>query len=103
MRHRRVLSHDASCSCGGGGYMLLVATPRVRVVVYSRVPGELVGSTEALGASRERAGVRLLARVRADMASLVFKAVEGLLAQRTLVRAWEVVALVFVGAGLSIL
>lgn len=83
--------------------MLLVATPRVRVVMYPRMSGELVGSTEALRASGERAGVRLLARMCADMASLVFKAVEGLLAQRTLVRAWEVVALVFMGAVLGVL
>jgi hypothetical protein len=39
---------DNTCSgSGGGGSMLLVAASRVGVVVYPRVPGELVGAAEA--------------------------------------------------------
>jgi hypothetical protein len=67
----------------------LVASTRVRVVVNSRVTGELVGSGELLAAARELAGVRLLAGVSADMSRLVLKTVEGLVAERALVRARE--------------
>lgn len=102
MCDRGVLAHEASGSGSRGGDMLLVSASRVGVVVYPRVPGELVGPAEALRASGEGAGVRLLARVGANMASLVLEAVEGLLAQRALVRAREVVPLVVV-RGLCVL
>ena len=89
---RRVVVH-ASLDCGGCGSgcdMLLVAATRVGVVVDARVTRQLVGSAEALGAARELAGVRLFARVRPDVAGLVLEAVEGLVAQRTLVRARQI-------------
>lgn len=79
---------------GGGGCgsrdMLLVAAARVGVVVYSRVARKLVGTAEALGAAGELAGVRLLAGVRPDVARLVLEAVEGLVAERALVGARQV-------------
>ena len=60
------------------------------------VPRELVGAGEALGAAGEGAGVGLLARVGADVASLVLEAVESLIAERALVGAREVLARLFV-------
>ena len=70
--------------------MLLVAATRVGIVVDARVTRQFVRSAEALGAARELAGVRLFASVRPDVAGLVLEAVEGLVAQRTLVRTWQV-------------
>ncbi len=67
--------------------LALVTTTRVGVVVDPRVPGQLVGARELLGAARELAGMRLLAGVSADMSGLVLEAVEGLVAERALVRA----------------
>lgn len=80
----------------GSGSMLLVPSARVGVVVYPRVARQLVGATEALGAARELAGVRLLARVGADVSGLVLEAVEGLVAQRALVGARQVGTMVLV-------
>lgn len=70
-----------------GLLLALVTTARVGVVVDSRVPGELVGAGELLGAAGELACVRLLAGVGADMSGLVLEAVEGLVAEGALVRA----------------
>lgn len=67
--------------------LALVTTARVGVVVDSRVAGELVGARELLGAAGELAGVGLLAGVGADVSGLVLEAVEGLVAERALVRA----------------
>ena len=67
--------------------LALVTTTRVGVVVDPRVPGQLVGARKLLGAARELAGMRLLAGVSADMSGLVLEAVEGLVAERALVRA----------------
>lgn len=85
-------------SGGGGGSssMLLVAPTRVGVVVYSRVTSEFVGSAEALGASGELAGVGLLASVGTDVSGLMLEAVEGLVAERTLVRARKIRTVVLV-------
>jgi len=69
--------------------VLLVALPRVGVVVYPRVAGQLVGARELLAAAGELAGVRLLTRVGADVTSLVLEAVEGLVAQGALVGSRE--------------
>lgn len=92
----RVVVH-ASLHCGGGCcrccHMLLIAASRVGIVVDTRVPRELVRSAEALRAAWELASVRLLARVRADMSRLVLQTVEGLVAQGTLVRSWQVGAM----------
>lgn len=102
------LVHDSSlggggsgCSSCGGGGMLLVTTSRVGVVVNARVTGQFVRATEALRASRELAGVRLLAGVSSDVTSLVLEAVESLVAQRTLVRARQVRAHFSLGRGLT--
>lgn len=62
-----------------------VASLRVGVVVYPRVAGQLVGAGELLAATREGAGVGLLARVSSDVASLVLETVEGLVAHGALV------------------
>lgn len=75
--------------------VVFVALPRVGVVVYPRMAGQLVGAREFLAAAGELAGMRLLSRVRPDVPSLVLEAVEGLVAQRALVRARQL------GRGLS--
>lgn len=67
--------------------LALVAASRVGVVMDSRVAGQLIRARELLTAARKLAGVRLLASVSADVSSLVLEAVEGLVAQRALVRA----------------
>lgn len=67
--------------------LALVTTTRVGVVVDPRVPGQLVGARKLLGAAWELAGVRLLAGVGANVSCLVLEAVEGLVAERALVRA----------------
>lgn len=58
--------------------------------------GEFVGSAEALCASGELASVGFLASVGADVSSLMLEAVEGLVAERTLVRSREVRTVVLV-------
>lgn len=50
---------------------VLVASPRIGVVVYPGVAGKLVRPGELLAAARELASVRLLASVRADVPRLV--------------------------------
>lgn len=99
MVHVRGVHHVSlrSTSGSGGEGMLLVASSRVGVVVYPRVPGELVGAGEALRAAWELAGVRLLAGVSADVPRLVLEAVEGLLAERTLVGTGQVCSRLFLG------
>lgn len=82
-----------SDSGGGSSSILLVSSARVGVVVYPRVPGEFVGPTEALRASRESACMWLLACVGANVARLMLKTVESLLTQRALVRPRQVLAL----------
>ena len=100
--HNSGLSGGGGCgSCSSGGGMLLVATARVGVVVNARVTSQLIGTTEALCAARELAGVGLLASVSADVTSLVLEAVEGLVAQRTLVRTRQVRAHILLRRGLS--
>lgn len=77
--------------------MLLVAATRIRVIVDSRMAGQLVRSAETLGAAWELAGVRLLASVRPDVSRLVLETVECFVAERTLVWArqiWSVFVLV---------
>jgi hypothetical protein len=49
------------------------------------VPSQFVGARKTFCASGEGAGMRLLARVSSDVASLVLQTVEGLVAQRALV------------------
>lgn len=73
-----------------------MAPSGVRVVVDARVTGQLVGAREALGAAGELAGVRLLARMRADVPRLVLEAVEGLVTEGAFVGARQVGALLAV-------
>jgi hypothetical protein len=61
-----------------------------------RVPGQLVGSGEALGAALELAGVRLLAGMGSNVSGLVLEAVEGLVAERALVGTGEIWSLLAV-------
>lgn len=70
----------SGCGCGDCEVLSLVATPRVGVVVNSRVTGQLIGAREALRATRELAGMGLFTSMRADMASLVLETVEGAIA-----------------------
>jgi hypothetical protein len=69
----------------------LVTSPWVRVVVNARVACELIRSRELLAAAGELAGVRLLSSVSADVSSLMLEAVEGLIAERTLVRSGQLI------------
>jgi hypothetical protein len=82
--------------------MLLVASPRVGVVVYPRVTGELIRAAETFRASRKGAGMGLLASMCPDMAGLVLETVKGLLTQRALVRAREVLTSIIL-CGLGVL
>jgi hypothetical protein len=58
---------------------------------------QLVRSTEALHASWVRAGMWLLARVRADVSGLMFESVECLVADVALVGTRHVLTLVVLG------
>lgn len=54
------------------------------------MPSELVGTTEALGASWKLTRMRFLTRVCSDVPGLVLETVKGFIAERTLVRAREI-------------
>lgn len=69
----------------------LVASPRVGVVVNAGVAGELIRARKLLAAAGELAGMRLLASVSTDVSSLMLEAVEGLVAERALVRSRQLV------------
>lgn len=71
--------------------LALVASPGVGVVVDSRMTSELIRAREFLAAARELASMRFLSSVSSNMSGLVFKAVEGLVTQRALVRARKLV------------
>ena len=60
----------------------------------SGVSGQLVGSREAFCASRELTGVWLLASVCSNVSGLMLKAVEGLIAEWTLVWSRQILSLV---------
>lgn len=81
LREGVVVKH-ASLSGGSGsgssGDVLFVPTSRVWVVVYSRVAGKFVRSTEALGTSRELASVGFFASMCSDVTRLVLETVKGL-------------------------
>jgi hypothetical protein len=101
MGHGRTVLH----AVGYGlldGLGVLVAPPRVGVVVYPRVAGELVGSREAFGAAGELAGVRLLAGVGSNMAGLVLQTVESLVTKRAFVGSRQVLAVVPVHAPIHV-
>lgn len=97
------VGHGSVLTSGGGGsgsssqVLGLVAAARVGVVVDSRVARELVRTAEALRAAGELASVRLLARVRPNVTSLVLETVEGTVAERTFVGPGEVLADLLVG------
>jgi hypothetical protein len=76
MLHRRQRLHRA----------FSVIAPTVGVGVDAGVSSQLVGATEAFGAPGKRAGMGLLAGVRADVPCLMLEPMEGLIAERTLVR-----------------
>ena len=71
--------------------LLFGASPRVGVVVYPRVTSQFVGTGELFTAPRKLASVGFLSGVCADVACLMLEAVEGLVAERTLVGAREFV------------
>lgn len=56
--------------------------------------GEFVRSAEAFCAARELANVWFFASVRPDVSCLVLQSMKGFLANRALVRPWQVVTLV---------
>ena len=95
--HGRILVHHgiilASGSSGGGRKMLgLVVSPGVGVVVNPRVTSEFIRATEALGAAGELACMWFLPSMCANMSGLVFQAMEGTIAERTLVRTREILS-----------
>lgn len=102
-RHHRARSaRDGillACSSGRSGrdVLRLVTPSRVGVVVNARVPGQLVGTAETLGAPGVLAGMRLLARMRSDVSGLVLETVEGSIAERALVGTREVLSHLFGG------
>jgi hypothetical protein len=59
--------------------------------VNARVACELIRSRELLAAAGELAGVRLLSSVSADVSSLMLEAVEGLIAERALIRSGQLI------------
>lgn len=61
------------------------------------MPGQLIGATEAFGAAGELAGMRLLAGMGANMASLVFQTMESPITERALVGTREILAHFFGG------
>lgn len=81
------------CRCGD---MLLVPSPRVGVVVYARMSSKLVRTAEALGASWKLAAMRLFSCMSANVSRLMLETMESLVAQRALVRTWEVRAILIV-------
>jgi hypothetical protein len=76
--------------------LCLVTPPRVWIVVYPRVPRELVGPGEAFRAAREATGMRLLSCVRANVSCLMLQTVESLVAQRALVRSRQILTVLLV-------
>jgi hypothetical protein len=89
--------HEASLNSGhsglvSSGMLLTLASPRVWVVVYPRVSSQFVRARKSLCASRKGAGVRLLARMGSDVASLVLQTVESLVAERALVGPGQVLS-----------
>lgn len=56
------------------------------------IPSQFVRARKSLCASRESAGVWLLSSVGSDMASLVLQTVEGLVAERALVRPGKILS-----------
>lgn len=86
-------------SSGGGRceVLSLVAAARVGVVVDARMASEFVGTAEAFSATRELAGMRLLASVRPNMTSLVLQAVESPVAKRTFVGTGQILTDLLVG------
>jgi hypothetical protein len=83
----------ASSGRGSSDLVGLIVAAGVGVIVYPRVTSEFVRSAEAFTTARELAGMRLLACMSADVSCLVFQAVEGSVAERTLVRARQVLPL----------
>ena len=51
---------------------------------------QLIGPTKALGATRKLASVWLFSSVRSDVSRLMFEAMEGLITERTFVRAGQI-------------
>lgn len=74
--------------------MGFVAPSRVGVVVYPRMPRQLIGPTEAFRTPWKLAAVWLFARMCSDVSCLMFQAVECLIAQRALVWARQVLSLI---------
>lgn len=68
----------------------LVVASRVWIIMDSRVACEFIRSTEALCATRELAGVRLLAGVSANVSGLMLQTMECAVAQGTFVRSRKI-------------
>lgn len=69
--------------------LALVAPARIGVVVNPRVTCQFIGTRKLFATSRILAGVRLLARVSANMPRLVLEPVESLVTERAFVRTRE--------------
>ena len=63
-----------------------------QVFFFLNIPSQLIGARKSFCAARKGAGVRLLSGVGSDVASLVLQTVKGLVAERALVRPWEILS-----------
>ena len=95
------------CECCGSSccssILVLVSSSRVWVVVDARVTRQLIRTTETLRAARELTCMRLLTSMRSDVSRLMFKSMECLVAQRTLVRSRQILTsfILITGSGSS--
>lgn len=79
---------------GGGDLMGFLIPTGIGIVMDARVSGQLVGAAEALAASRELTGMRLLSGVSTDMPGLMFETVKGSIAKGAFVGTRKVLPLV---------
>lgn len=86
--HGRIVVHatlNRRRGCLRDSAVLLMTTSRIWVIVYSRVTSQLVRATEAFRTAWKLASMRFLSSMCPDMACLMFKAMESLVAERTFI------------------
>lgn len=100
IKHTGILT--SRCSRRRSDMLGFVTSSRVGVVVNAGVASQFIGTTEAFGAAWELAGMRFLARVRANVTSLMLETMKSPVAKRTLVRTREVLSRLFGGGAGSL-
>jgi len=79
---------------GSGGDLVSFLVPSgIGVIVNARMSSQLVGAAESLAASRELTSVRLFSCVSTNVSRLMFKSMEGPVAQGAFVRSRKVLPL----------